>query len=354
MRWQDIHVTAVATELGEEIDTAAAVADGRYPADEHEASGYLGVRVVDKGPAIDLAVRAATCAVERAGLTGDQVGLVTHSSIGHQGLDDFAAASYVQNRTVGGGATAMEIRQASNGGMAALDMAACFLTARPACSAALLTTSDRFVPPMFDRFRTAKGLLLGDGGTAMVLSRTPGVARVLSTVVVGDSRFNDMQIGDDPWCEAPGGNGWPVSTQARVEAFIASRGPDIVEDMVRSIGGTENALMKEALIEAGLEAGDIRWWVFPNMGALTDWYSFEEFGFDESGTTWGWGRRAGHLGAGDQFASLAFLFETRRVRVGDRVMISGAGTGFTFASAVLEITAEPDWSPTAITGMIEC
>jgi 3-oxoacyl-[acyl-carrier-protein] synthase-3 len=326
--------------------TADAVADGRYDAKENDNSGYLGVRVADNGPAVELAVTAANLAVQRSGRDAEDFTLVVHSCIAHQGLDDFASGAYVQSRTVRGRATALEIRQASNGGMAALDLAAAYLSARPEPTSALLSTSDRFVPPAFDRYRTASGLLLGDGGTGLVLTRGSGVARLLSTILVGDTTYQGMQIGDEPWTEAPAEAGWPVDTQARVDAFIAAAGPDAVADMVQSISGIENETMKLAIDDAGLSAADITWWVFPNMGGLTDWYALEELGVDESHTTWDWGRRAGHLGAGDQFAGLAQLFETRKVRVGDRILLNGAGTGFSFGSAVIEVLAEPNWQDT--------
>jgi len=347
MRWNGIHVNALAACLGRELSTAQAVADGRYDRKEYEASGFLGVRVCDRGPAVDLAVGAGELALARAGIPAAEFGLVVHSSIAHQGLDDFASAAYVQSRTVRGRATALEIRQASNGGLAALELAAAYLAVRPAPAAALLTTSDRFVPPGFDRFRTASGLLLGDGGTALVLSRTGGVARLLSSVLVGDTTYQGMQIGDEPWSEVPGANGWPVDTQARVDAYLATLGPEVFPEVVESISGAENDTMKRAIDEAGLLARDIAWWVFPNMGALTDWYALEELGVDESRTTWDWGRHAGHLGAGDQFAGLAHLLETGRVGPGDRVLLNGAGTGFAFGSAVVEVTAAPDWPASA-------
>lgn len=287
MRWDDVYIRSVAASLGRTVFTADAVADGRYDAGEREASGYLGVRVADEGPAVELAVRAAQAAVERSGLTGDDFSLVVHVNIAHQGLDDFASASYLQSRTVRGRATALEIRQASNGGLAALVMGASFLTANPEPGSVLLATSDRFVPPQYDRFRTAAGLLLGDGGTAMVLSRGSGVARLVSSILIGDATYQDMQIGTDTWTEYPGGNGWPVDTQRRVDAFVGQHGPDIFPELVESISGFENQTIEQALADADLKPQDIAWWVFPNMGALTDWYALEELGADESRTTWG-------------------------------------------------------------------
>ena len=345
MRWNDIYVSAVAATLGRKESTADAVADGRYPAREREESGYLAVRVCDPdGPAVDLAVEAGNLALKRSGKDGDDVDLVVHASIAHQGLDDFAAASYVQSRTVHGRASAVEVRQASNGGMAALEVAASHLGARPHADSVLVTTSDKFLPPTWNRWRTADGLLLGDGGTALVLSRGGGVAKLLATSTIGDSTYQDIQIGDEPWCDGPGGNGWPVSTQSRVDAFLARVGPDVLPDLVQSIGRQEREAIHLALADADVAARDVAWWVFPNMGALTDWYELEELGADESKTTWEFGRRCGHLGAGDQIAGLANLLETGAAKTGDLVVFNSTGTGFSFSAAVLQVVAGPEWS----------
>jgi 3-oxoacyl-[acyl-carrier-protein] synthase-3 len=351
MRWDDIYVSAAAASLGREESTADAVADGRYDAEENEASGYLAVRVSHRGPAVDLAVDAANLALKRSGVDPEDVALVMHASIGHQGLDDFAAASYVQSHTVNGRASALEVRQASNGGMASLELGASYLAARPVGprpSSVLLTTSDRFVPPSWNRWRAASGMLLGDAGTALVLTRgAHGVARLVSSVLIGDATYQQMQIGDEPWTEYPGERGYPLSIQTRVEAFIAERGPDVFPELVQSIGRLENETIHQALADAELEPRDIAWWSFPNMGALTDWYSLEELGVDVSRTTWDWGRRCGHMGAGDQFAGLAHLLESGKARAGDRILFNSTGTGFTFSSAVVEVLEEPDWSSSA-------
>lgn len=343
MRWDDIYVSAVAASLGRREDTATAVADGRYHAEEREASGYLGVRVCDDGPAVELAVSAANLALKRSGPASEDVELVVHASLGYQGLDHFAPAPYVQRRTVGGRASALEVRQASNGGLAALDMSAAYLAARSAPSAVLVTTGDRFAQPMFDRYRTANGLLLGDGGTAAVLTRTPGVARLCSSAFVGVTDHEGLQTGTDPWIDAPVANRWPLDIQARVRAYFAAGGAD-PQVVVRSFWQAENDTMATALADADLDAGDIAWWVFPNMGlTLAGWASRADFGVDLSRTTWQWGRRQGHLGAGDQIAALAYLLESRQLRAGDRILCHGAGNGFTLASMVFEILEEPDW-----------
>lgn len=347
MRWNNIHINAVAASMGRRETTAEAVALGKYDAEERESSGYEAVRICDEGPAVDLAVDAANLALKRSGHSGVPFELVVHASMAYQGLDNFAPAPYVQRRTVGGRAAALEVRQASNGGLAGLDLAAAYLAARPDPGPVLLTTADKFAHPMFDRYRMASGMLLGDAGTAVVLSRTPGVARLCSSVLVGDTTHEGLQTGSDAWSDAPGANGWPVDGQGRVRSYFATSGVD-PEQLVRSFWRAENETMATALADADTDAADIAWWVFPNMGlTLAGWASREAFGVDLSRITWPWARRQGHLGASDQLAALAHLLESGQVRAGDRVLCHGAGAGFSFSAAVVEITEVPEWSNSA-------
>ena len=349
MRWDDIYLNAAAATLGRSETTADAVEQGRYGAAERDADGYLAVRVTDGdgGSAVEMAVDAAGRAVARAGVPGDEYGLLLHASIAHQGLEDFAPAPHLQRRTIGGRGTAMEVRQASNGGMAALEVAASFLAVRPDPGPVLVTTADRFVAPVWDRYRTAGGMVLGDGATALVVSRRPGVARLVSSVVLGDSRYEDLQVGRATWNDAPGAEGWPLVSQERVDGFVAERGEEVFLDLFSTMWGAERETVERALADAGATATDITRWVYPSMGeSLTDWDVRKAYGVDLARTTWEWGREQGHLGAGDQFAALAHLFETRQVHPGDLVLLNGAGTGFSFSSAVVEILEVQEWGAT--------
>jgi 3-oxoacyl-[acyl-carrier-protein] synthase III len=345
MRWTDIQVTALAASLGRRERTADAVAEGRYTAEENEADGYLAVRVADKGPAVELAVGAANLAIARTRPDTPPFGLVVHSSWAHQGMDNFTPASYVQSRTVQGTAPALEVNQFSNGGLASIEMAAAYLTASPTPISALITTSDRFVLPAYDRYRSDQGMVLGDGGTALILSRGSGVARLLSTSIISDTTFHDLYMGDEAWTEAPGENGWPIDLRARKAQYIGRHGEDIFYDLVRNITSRQQQNIEAALADARLDKADITRWVFPHTGrSLGDWEWRKSMGITEASTTWDWAREVGHLGPGDQIGGLTHLIETSQVHVGDRVAMIGIGAGFTFGCVIVEITAEPDWT----------
>lgn len=353
IRWDDLYIGGVAASLGRKEPTAEAVAEGRYDADRNEVDGYLSVRVADKGPAVDLAIAAANEAVDRAGPDVPDFAAVLHASYAHQGLDHFAAASYIQQRTVRGSAMALEVDQGSNGGLAALEVACAYLQARTEPASVLLTTSDRFVPPAWDRYRTDRGTVFGDGGTALVLSRgdTEGgrgkVAKVLSTAIVGDTRFVDLYIGEEPWTDASG-EAWPLDLCARRDGYLALHGLDVLLELMLTVAKRQRATIETALTDAGLTSGEVQWWAFPNMGRqVIDWEFRRMLGIDEDRTTWEWGRRVGHLGAGDTFGALAHLVESGAAKAGDKVVLFSIGQGDNYGCAVVEVLEERTWERTA-------
>jgi 3-oxoacyl-[acyl-carrier-protein] synthase III len=344
MRWDGVYFHGVGAVLGELVLTDTAVTAGRYDPGLAEMDGYLSTSVRSCGPAVHLGVRAGGLALRRSALDRAACSLVVHAYTGFQGLDDFASAAYIQRECVGGSANAIEVKQASNGGLAALEMAAAYLAARRDDGFALIATSDLYQPPVTDRYLTP-GTVFGDGGTAVVISRRPGWARLLATSTVADTTHEGIQRGGEEWASHPGANGWPVAMSARIENYVKDNGEEVFVDLVSRIGTAERQTMDVVLADAGIRPDQVSRWVFPNMGlSLTDWDARADYGAPISRSTWEWGRRVGHLGGGDQFAALEHLALTGAVSDGDLVLLHGAGTGFTYTSALLEILTIPPWS----------
>ncbi|MFI8484954.1 ketoacyl-ACP synthase III family protein [Streptomyces rubrogriseus] len=347
MQWNDLYVGGVAARLGRREDVREAVADGRYDAEEHEENDYLFVRVEDELTPADMAVEAAREALGRGAVGEGGVGLYLHAASTFQGLDHWTPGSYIQQHTAGGTAPALEVRQACNGAIMALEMAAAYLTAVPGRGAALITTGDRYNAPSYDRYRTDKNILLADGATALVLSREPGVLRLLSTATVGDTSHEALGRGTGGWQGASGDAGWPISLRDRKKEYLIGGGD--IQDIIRTMTVRQQEAMQTALDDAEVKVADVARFVFPNIGrSAQDWELRKAAGISEEQTTWAWGREVGHIAAGDQFAGLAHLMESGALRTGDRVAVAGVGSGYNFGWAVLEVAGEPDWSTTAV------
>lgn len=323
MQWSDIYVRSGAAVLGRPIDTAAAVADGRYHELLSKSHDYQSIAHADGRTPVEMAVEAAESAVSRSAVPAADFRMVVHTSstVSDSGM---VTASYIQGRTVQGTACTLEVRQSCSAAIAELEIASAYLTASPASSAALLTTVD--VTPDDIRFSEDPGSISGDSATALVLSRGSGIARLLSTAIVSDGRFADIGSGPPP-------EGGPRAQRLRLLAILDS------------MLALERQSVALALDDAGLDSGDISRWVFPNVGANTVDRDFRaSLGADDARTTWSWGRTVGHLGTGNQFGGLTHLLETGAVEVGDRVALCGSGAGFSIGCAILEIVDLPAWT----------
>jgi 3-oxoacyl-[acyl-carrier-protein] synthase-3 len=291
-------------------------------------------------PAAEMAARAVEPALRQAGCTGDEIDLILHADTYYQGYDLWPPASYVQRAAVGNRCPAMEIRQMSNGGMAAIELAAAYLAASPARRFALVTTGDRFCGPGYDRWHSDLGTICGDGGTAAVLSSESGYARLISLASVSDPSLEEMNRGSDPVGDAPFSVRKPIDLEAHRREFVSQVGLDSVMDRIDA--GQREAL-ETALSQAETDLADLSWFVLPSMGrGRLKAHFLDPLGIDLDKTTWSWGRHIGHLGAGDQIAGLGYLADTGRLRPGQRCLLAGVGAGFTWSAAVIEIVRQPE------------
>jgi 3-oxoacyl-[acyl-carrier-protein] synthase III len=337
MRLDDLYVAGLGCWLPPAVDVAEALADGRYDAADQAKNEYVSITVAADAPP-QMAVRAGQQALAQAGLPAADIALLLHAALWYQGVDFWPAASYVHRHLLGGGrhVPAIEVHQMSNGGMAALELAASYLAAAPHRRAVLVTTADRLEPPGFDRWRSdLPSIVYGDGAAALVLARE-GFARLRSITTVTDSELEGMYRGGQPFGTVHGHAGHPVDNRARRAEFAA--GADL-DALGRKVAAGLAEAVDGALADAGLGRGDITWAVFPNLGADTLRRAYlGPLGLDLAATTWEWGRHTGHVGAADQIIGLHNLCRSGRVAPGERVLLVGIGAGFTWTCAVAEVT----------------
>lgn len=344
MRTRDLYLAAVSSELPARLDIETAVAAGLCDARAAEQSGIRAVST-STAPPTALAAAAAAAALRRAGVPGHQIRLLLHADVYYQGHDLWAAASHVQQAVPGCRCPAVEIRQLSNGGMAAIELAALVLRGEDRPAGVLVTTGDTFHQPGFDRWRSDPGTAYGDGGTAAVLSNISGFAAVRSIATVSDPALEGMHRGRDPFGLAPFSVRAPMDLEILQRDFVAEAGRGATVGRVAA--GQQDALML-ALKDAGVDLADIDWFVLPHFGLrrLTAGY-LRPWGIDVAATTWPWARSVGHLGAGDQYAGLEHLVLSGQLRPGQRCLLAGVGAGFTWSCAVLDVLTLPDWSAAA-------
>lgn len=339
MRVKDVYVRGTGVRLPSLLPLADAVASGACDTRTAKRMDAESVSVSPEESPADMAVAAARDALAQAGSTADDVALILHATTYYQGYDAWPVASYIQRETLGNTCPAIQLKQMSNGGLASIDLAAAYLSAEPGRGDALLTTGDRYCLPGFDRFRTDPGTPYADSGTALVLSRRGGFARVRSLVMLSDSELEPLHRGDDPFGPVPFANRIPVDFEGAKKTFVKRHGMSFA--ISRAAAG-QASVVKQALAEAELELDEAEWIVLPHFGRrrLESLY-YEQFGIDPARTTWSWSRTVGHLGAGDQFASLGHLVDSGKAKPGDRCVLMSVGGGYSWSCAVLEILDRP-------------
>ncbi|MFD7528590.1 MULTISPECIES: ketoacyl-ACP synthase III family protein [unclassified Streptomyces] len=339
MRLDRLFVSGTGVALPRRSSVEEAVAEGLCDPRAARRMRMRSVCVSDGESGPELAVRAACQALRRAGARPGDIDLVLHADTYHQGHDLWAPASYVQRESVGNACPALEVRQLSNGGMAALELAASHLLADSARRGALVTTGDRFCLPGFDRWNTDPGTVCGDGGTALVLSARGGFARLLSLCTVSDPGLEAMGRGDDPFSDAPLEARVPIGVEKH--RAVLTRELGMGELLERLLGG-QRAALDGALAEAGVTKEAVDWFVLPHLGRpRMEFQFFQPLGIAPERSTWSWGSGVGHLGAGDAFAGLHHLAVEGQLRPGGLCALVSSGAGFAWTVAVLEISGRP-------------
>lgn len=338
---QGIFISGTAVWLPTPVSTDEEVQRGHCDLATARMSEMLSVTVAEGDEvAAEMAVRAAREVLRQPACPPERVGLLLHATSFDQGLEVWSSASYVQRRVLGDSRVpAIEIRQASNGSLAAAHLASCYLTALPEVSSVLITTADRFCAPSCDRWSMDLGTVYADGGTAMVLSRAGGFARLLSVSLISGPEMEGLHRPGPSGGVASMDFSRPVHLTAHKKSFLRERG---ITYTVERIEQGQRLALDVALDAAGTKLSDIDWFVLPHFirKRLQSNY-LRHLGVDIERTTWDWNRRIGHLGPGDQVAGLDHLLRSGSLAEGRRCLLMAVGAGFSWSCAVIEIDQLP-------------
>lgn len=342
MQFSSLFVGACASWLPASLPLRDAVDNGWLTEAAADQVGLEAVTISEQEYPPQMASYAAGEALRRWGQSAKPVDLLLHSALYYQGQDFWPSASYVQRVALGYDCPSVEVRQMSNGGMAALELAAGYLAGDAQRHTALLTAADRFATPGFNRWTSDPGTVYADGAAALLLSNEHGFARLVSMVTVSDPDLEGMHRGADPFGDVPFSHRLPVDLDAHKRDFLSDFG---LSPSISRVAAGQRRSIETSLAEAGLSLAQIDWFVLPNLGLrrLRNAY-FEPFGIDPNRTTWSWLKQVGHLGPADQFAGLSALADGGRLRPGQHCMLLGVGAGFSWSCAVLEIVRLPAWA----------
>ncbi len=362
VRFDDVWITGTGGVLGNLLPVGQAVADGRYaPADAAEA-GMTSVSVSGESPP-EMAVRAGRLALGMASPGTASLGAASlgaassgaaspapvspgaaspglhlHGAARFQGIELWSASCWIANQLMPGPlpGLSMEVNALCNSGLAALELAATMLTARPDLQDALVTVADWFPEPVVDRWNLDSGVLLGDGGAAALLGRGGGRLRLLSCASRSDPSLEGLQRGDEPFHAASPAVLKPLVLRRLAREFYAVSGRSPASVVAAHIDGVQT-VVAQALADADTTLADARWVVTPFVGRTSFRFGYAQpLGLDPARTLLDLGLSTGHMGGVDHLYALDHLLREDLLAPGEKVVLIGVGGGFTFSCAVLQ------------------
>jgi clorobiocin biosynthesis protein CloN2 len=346
MRMRDLFFSGIGLYLpGKTENVDSAVAQGLLPANEVEARGFTSVVVAGDTPPPEMALHAARDALKNGGVTPEDLAALLYTGVWHQGPEGWGPQHYLQRLLVGDDLLAVEVRHGCNGTFSAIELGIGILSAAADRKAVLVTASDNFGTPLFQRWDSgAQNSVMGDGASAVVLAKDNGFAQLLS---ICTASYSELEIADragEPLFPPSITEGRVLDYKTRYAAFGKQLIADEVgPEMLIAHEERSKACLSQALAEAEVTAEDIKRVIIHNVAKGDATTYLDLLGFPLEKSTWEYGRGIGHIGASDHVISLHHLLATGQLGPGDHVLLAGMSPGVTYKAAVVRIREIPAW-----------
>jgi 3-oxoacyl-[acyl-carrier-protein] synthase III len=340
-----IVITGTSVWLPDGRESAAdAIASSKLDEDTADDLGYHELSVSTGQTPPEMAVLAAESALDSAGVSGADVGILVHAYSYYQGHDFFSPAHFIADRLGARNANPFCVAQMSNGGATSVQLAVAQLLADPHISTALVSTADRFCEPGFDRWCGDYGVAFGDGATAMVLRRASDTRStdlaLLAMNSVAAPEFEAMLHAGDPFSLAPREHARSVNTRRNKKAFLEANGS---EGFMKAQREKLRDVIERSLAESGIAPDDrtLRYVLLPRLAqiVLEDSY-LSTLAEITTATPIDFGAHTGHLGSGDLLANTAALVDDEMLAPGETAIALSAGAGFSWSCVVMTRTGE--------------
>ncbi|UGY91629.1 ketoacyl-ACP synthase III family protein [Streptomyces gobiensis] len=344
MKTPGIHIDGLGVYLPEIMSAEEAVDRGLYSQDDYEWFGWTGAAVAGDISAPDMAVHAAREAIRRSDRP-DDIDLHVHAHSWPQGPLGWSPHAYVLKHATNRDVPSFLIWQACSGLVGGVELAASYLLASPERSGALLTGGDNSGRPDFNRWEFGlQNGVIGDGASAVVLSKRGGFARLMSINSGSTAELEQLYRGNEPIYSPTNAGGQRVDFRERLGAF-----EDDLDDTVAQVVSRQGELRAELALRSMAEAGIGPDDVTRVAHVFTGLESYLKTILDPMGVSADkglleYGRQFGHLTVNDQIIGLHHLVETGAVGPGDHVLVVAHGGGTSITCAVVRIDECPDWA----------
>jgi len=329
-----IGLMALATYLPEQVQDAAYIAEqsGIPEAIVREKLGIVAKhRAGPDDQTSAMAVRAATRALDRAGVSPAELDLILYSGSMHKDFYVWSAANRIQHLLGATNAYAFELVALCTTNVLALKVARDLLTADPTLRTVLICGGHRTADLIDFRDSSARFLFnLSDGGSAMVLRR--GHA---ANIILGSSFITDGSLSEDVTIPA-GGTRLPTSHET-LERGQHTFHVDYPERLKAGLEGVSERhfvqVVREAVERSGYKPSDIDFLAINHMKPSMHRRILALLGLREDQSVYL--DEYGHIGAPDQALAVELALATGRLHAGDLVVMASAGLGFTWGATAL-------------------
>lgn len=348
MKTDGVYVDAVGVHIPEQrVSAEQAVAEGRY--DDFAVqygTGVTAAYIAGDLPALDMAAQAARHAFRRSGKEIDDLDFYVHCTAVQQGPEGYYPPAYVLRELGASGVPSTDVRQHSNGLLAGLEVAVGQLTGAAGAETALVTASENFTSPVFDRWRDfGIGFTASDGGAAVLLSGEGGFAALRAVNSGTMPELEQWHRGTESllaFREKPSRS--PAGATIQLLAYFTENVIPL-DKCIEMIRDFELGIVHRSLVDAGLNASDLRWVLAANGdGSMIEQTKMEPLGLPMSRSSWDFGKEYGHMGGCDMAVSLNHLLVNGLVSPGDNILMTTSSAGWVSTSAVLTILEVPDWA----------
>ena len=349
MRVGDVYLSGLGIVVPERETVQSAVERGLLTAEHARLLEFEAVAVAGEESAPEMALRATRDALKTSGVAPSDLDALLYANVWHQGPEGWGPQYYLQHHLIGDDVLAVELKQGCNGVFTGLELSVGVLRAERTRRATIVVASDNFGTPIMQRWLPGTGLVvLGDAATAVVLTKAPGFAQLLSIHTSALSGMEEAYRAGEPLFPPGITVGRRLDFSSRLEAYKAKAVAD-GKGWALALQHNQRYVecMRRALADADLTVADIKRVIVHNIAKEEVEPYLGVLGFPLAASTWGFGRTVGHLGACDHMVSLHHLLTTGQLAPGDAVLMCGYAPGVTYKAAVLRILDVPTWAAPA-------
>jgi 3-oxoacyl-[acyl-carrier-protein] synthase-3 len=295
----------------------------------------LGIHAKRRAAAADqtsmMAVNAARVALDRAGITPEDIDLILYSGSMHKDFYVWSAANRIQYLLGATNAWAFEVVALCTTNVLALKIARNLMCGDERLRTVLICGGHRTADLIDYRDHSTRFLFnLADGGSAMVLRRDYPQNRILESAFITDGSLSeDVTI-------PAGGTRLPASAATLAEGRHTFHVSD-KEHLRAGLEGTSEAnfvqVVRDAVERSGCTITDINFLAINHMKPSMHHRILDMLELHAEQSIYL--AEYGHIGAPDQVLALELALEQDRLRDGDLVVLASAGLGFTWGATAL-------------------